>query len=403
MLTQLLGVLSLGLIILVILKNRNFVSWSNTVNLLSYFAVLPEDKSVSFLYYLENDFFLWLNCLLFWIYLVFLYLKFSQKNYLIHQSIKESFIVLLCLFILSFGWLFFYPIFGCIIGFTCLYTAFFLNLFCFNSKDEGNFVVKLYWYLHTMYYSPKALKVLHFWSDGFWQRKPEKRENVIWEIPLLIILTFYSLISSRFVILQRFIIIRGFYLGYLYQDWTFFVVYIAPIFILTLLVYLPPFEIYLKDLYGDNVLTQLGWNAKEDIVLEASKPILYALLGAVGLAFIGGSELAASKAYARYLFDKDRINYTEHYQQWLEWGVISGLGPNHPGKPTPPLWENYENIRLVKKGTEVVKEVFSSTKPKPGSVHSSSYSSPAEVFKPQPSLPHNEIVVNGKTYVVNKK
>ena len=232
----------------------------------------------------------------------------------------------------------------------------------FTFSSQRNIIEILYWYFHDIYYHPRTINVLHFWSEDFLNRKKEKTEYLLWEIIFLILLSFYSIMSSRFRLLHRFLLVKSVYNIAVYQSTTLFAFYFGTIVLLTILLYLPPLDHYFRRVYGDSVFKQLDWNARETILLESVTPMLIAAGGiTLGSGLYVLDENMSAKQQKVWV-ESDQVTYARNYKKWQENGLITGLHDQQPGKPIPPNPNAYDNFRYRRAAILFIKDIATFTR-----------------------------------------
>ena len=178
-----------------------------------------------------------------------------------------------------------------------------------------------------MYYHPKYVQLLNFWNVTFPERIKKGGNHIFGESVILVILSFYTILNTRYV----FILVAYLVRCVLFKSLTGLLVYFIPLCGLTILVYYPPFVVYIKSLYGETVFKQLDWNTGTSKLFFGTKTVVgVSVSSAVGCSvddFISVKWLNPMEAKQNW------INYHTELNRWLDAG---GENSNLPNKPTPP-------------------------------------------------------------------
>lgn len=124
----------------------------------------------------------------------------------------------------------------------------------------------------------------------------------IWELPLLGLFSFYTLIRTRFHLVQIMIIYRGIFIFLLFNDAKLLMWYSGPTLVLTFFACLPVFKQHFAKLYSPYLLKMLGWNTASKILLSQAVTGLkvVTVVAGVGIANEMGSPYVGAIRAERY-------------------------------------------------------------------------------------------------------
>jgi hypothetical protein len=128
--------------------------------------------------------------------------------------------------------------------------------------------------------------LVEFWTKDFFLRKKESFVLFFLEIPFLNLLSFFTYMRVRLPWLQNLILLRGFFLFFVFGDYTLLALYMGTTIILTLFVLFPPINLHIRNMYGEFALRKLGWNGPLDNVLVQGKTAARIAAGGIGLGVV---------------------------------------------------------------------------------------------------------------------
>lgn len=98
------------------------------------------------------------------------------------------------------------------------------------------------------------------WKQVIIKKIPERSFFALVEVPLLLIISFYTLIRTRFSVLELMLFYRAALLVLFQQSFVIYLYYCGPMLVLTGLISIPYVQKHFKKVYSPGLLKDLGWN-----------------------------------------------------------------------------------------------------------------------------------------------
>lgn len=169
-----------------------------------------------------------------------------------------------------------------------LFSIFFIFFICacfyFSSPIDGDTLS----YSDTIrlrfkraYLNRKYLRIKRFWRYDFKKAyKAVKWYNLIWQFPLIVLISFYNAISTRYEALSTIYYIRCSLLIFVFQNslgWVLLLSFFLPLVFISFLCAIPYIGDSLNHTYGKNTLKKLGFNIFNSTLKTQGPKVLGAL------------------------------------------------------------------------------------------------------------------------------
>jgi len=191
--------------------------------------------------------------------------------------------------------------------------------------------------------------IVDFWKVNYKQRKSTNKFNLIWELPTLVVGSFYTLIRTRFLFLQNLFLIRATYLIFL-GNYFWLCFYLGPMLLLTLFFSVPQVKSYFLVNYGEDGLKKLGWNSAWNALLDSSVMVGRTIVGSF-LLLVGGhiADGEVSHKLNKLQVIRERADFVDAEQFWLN----HRIGP----PPVPPDEKVILEQRLIPKAIDTIRSL----------------------------------------------
>lgn len=182
---------------------------------------------------------------------------------------------------------------------------------------------------------------MSFWEKTFPKRIAKGGESIFLEVVSLVFLSLSTILHTRYRILIPAFFIRC----WLYEQPLLALIYFLSIFFLTVLVYIPQYNRYMKTIYGDDVFKNIGWNSPAAQLLSTTAKGTLTLVG------FGTGIALDDHASIHYLnpstYERSMGQFTRDNQIWENARVSAGGDPEtFPNKPKPPNREEIYSRRI---------------------------------------------------------
>lgn len=177
-----------------------------------------------------------------------------------------------------------------LIGLVCIFIVFvscaFLLYFSWR-QDQVSFRNQFTSYYLDLYNSSDYTDIRNFWLENFSKRNPRPLIYAVWEYPILVLASLYTLARTRLALFQTLFVVRAcvlFLLGYYHL----LLIYMVPLYFLTGFFSIEFIKEHFAKVYGSNALKIIGWNASVTAAIKLTPTVIKTLAAGVAVAGAGG-------------------------------------------------------------------------------------------------------------------